>query len=297
MIVFIYRDDYYNKENSPDKGLAEIIIGKHRGGPTGSCKLKFFGEYTRFDNLAHDSVGSFEVTVMPAAGRQPPPGAESQGTGRSRCQRGFHAVATKRSRAWAWRCTALDRFHRRQPGFVANRLPAPRQGARCPQAAGCRPGGRDEDPVRARCVVPAVRTLLAAGDPRPDRLAVRVAAEPAVPTGRHHLLGAVRLPARAVHAAARACSVAGRCPHEGSGAGRSGPVGRPGTGRSSSTAFGVAGAPAGSRCRRSECCGGEGFDEARGQERCRVTKEWKVGETVVQHRVCEDPPKKPAGKV
>ncbi len=60
MIVFIYRDEYYNKENSPDKGLAEIIIGKHRGGPTGSCKLKFFGEYTRFDNLSHDSVGAFE---------------------------------------------------------------------------------------------------------------------------------------------------------------------------------------------------------------------------------------------
>ncbi|MBA0432825.1 MULTISPECIES: hypothetical protein [Stenotrophomonas] len=33
------------------------------------------------------------------------------------------------------------------------------------------------------------------------------------------------------------------------------------------------------------------------KERCRVAKEWKVGETVVQHRVCEDPPKKPAGKV
>src|SRR5688572_17004707 len=60
MIVFIYRDDYYNKENSPDKGLAEIIIGKQRSGPTGSMKLKFFGEYTRFDNLSHDSVGSFE---------------------------------------------------------------------------------------------------------------------------------------------------------------------------------------------------------------------------------------------
>ncbi len=60
MIVFIYRDDYYNKENSPDKGLAEIIIGKQRSGPTGSIKLKFFGEYTRFDNLAHDSIGSFE---------------------------------------------------------------------------------------------------------------------------------------------------------------------------------------------------------------------------------------------
>ena len=60
IIVFIYRDEYYNKENSPDKGLAEIIIGKQRNGPTGSFKLKFFGEYTRFDNLAHDAVGSFE---------------------------------------------------------------------------------------------------------------------------------------------------------------------------------------------------------------------------------------------
>ena len=60
VIVFIYRDEYYNKENSPDKGLAEVIIGKQRNGPTGSIKLKFFGEYTRFDNLSHDSVGAFE---------------------------------------------------------------------------------------------------------------------------------------------------------------------------------------------------------------------------------------------
>ena len=60
VIVFIYRDDYYNKENSPDKGLAEVIIGKQRNGPTGSVKLKFFGEYTRFDNLSHDAVGAFE---------------------------------------------------------------------------------------------------------------------------------------------------------------------------------------------------------------------------------------------
>ncbi|MCD9032919.1 replicative DNA helicase [Luteimonas sp. Y-2-2-4F] len=60
MIVFIYRDEYYNKESSADKGLAEIIIGKHRNGPTGSFKLRFFGEYTRFDNLANDMMGSFE---------------------------------------------------------------------------------------------------------------------------------------------------------------------------------------------------------------------------------------------
>ena len=59
IIVFIYRDEYYNKE-SADKGLAEVIIGKQRNGPTGVCKLKFFGEYTRFDNLARDSTGSFE---------------------------------------------------------------------------------------------------------------------------------------------------------------------------------------------------------------------------------------------
>ena len=59
IIMFIYRDDYYHKD-SPDKGLAEVIIAKQRNGPTGMAKLKFFGEYTRFDNLARDSVGSFE---------------------------------------------------------------------------------------------------------------------------------------------------------------------------------------------------------------------------------------------
>ena len=59
IIMFIYRDEYYHKD-SADKGLAEVIIGKQRSGPTGTIKLKFFGEYTRFDNLARDSVGSFE---------------------------------------------------------------------------------------------------------------------------------------------------------------------------------------------------------------------------------------------
>ncbi|WP_374605463.1 replicative DNA helicase [Arenimonas sp.] len=59
IIMFIYRDEYYHKD-SADKGLAEVIIAKQRSGPTGTIKLKFFGEYTRFDNLARDSVGSFE---------------------------------------------------------------------------------------------------------------------------------------------------------------------------------------------------------------------------------------------
>ena len=53
MIVFIYRDDYYNKETSPDKGLAEIIIGKQRNGPTGTVKLAFIKPLTKFETLAH----------------------------------------------------------------------------------------------------------------------------------------------------------------------------------------------------------------------------------------------------
>jgi len=56
VIMFIYRDEVYN-EDSPDKGIAEIIIGKQRNGPIGTCRLAFIGEYTRFENLAR---GSFD---------------------------------------------------------------------------------------------------------------------------------------------------------------------------------------------------------------------------------------------
>lgn len=60
LIVFLYRDEYYNKD-SADRGVAEVIIGKQRNGPTGSIKLKFWGQYTRFDNLAREPfVGQFE---------------------------------------------------------------------------------------------------------------------------------------------------------------------------------------------------------------------------------------------
>ena len=54
LIMFIYRDEVYD-EDSTDKGIAEIIIGKQRNGPIGRAKLRFFGEYTTFENLAHDS--------------------------------------------------------------------------------------------------------------------------------------------------------------------------------------------------------------------------------------------------
>ena len=50
MVMFLYRDDYYN-EDSEDKGLTEVIIGKQRNGPVGTIKLRFFHEYTRFENF------------------------------------------------------------------------------------------------------------------------------------------------------------------------------------------------------------------------------------------------------
>ncbi|HET9579386.1 MAG TPA: replicative DNA helicase [Usitatibacter sp.] len=51
VILFIYRDEVYN-EDSPDKGIAEIIIGKQRNGPIGTVKLTFLGRHTRFENYS-----------------------------------------------------------------------------------------------------------------------------------------------------------------------------------------------------------------------------------------------------
>ncbi len=51
VILFIYRDEVYNEETQ-DKGVAEIIIGKQRNGPIGTIRLAFLGQYTRFENLA-----------------------------------------------------------------------------------------------------------------------------------------------------------------------------------------------------------------------------------------------------
>ncbi len=51
IIMFIYRDDYYNKD-SKEPGVAEVIISKHRNGPTGTVKLAFLKPITKFENLA-----------------------------------------------------------------------------------------------------------------------------------------------------------------------------------------------------------------------------------------------------
>ena len=61
VIVFIYRDEVYN-EDTADKGMAEIIIGKQRNGPIGTVKLAFLGQYTRFENYIE------EPSYMPGRG-------------------------------------------------------------------------------------------------------------------------------------------------------------------------------------------------------------------------------------
>jgi replicative DNA helicase len=55
VIMFIYRDDYYNKD-SKEPGVAEIVLAKQRNGPVGTVKLTFLKPLTRFDNLALDTA-------------------------------------------------------------------------------------------------------------------------------------------------------------------------------------------------------------------------------------------------
>jgi replicative DNA helicase len=55
VVMFIYRDEVYNRD-SPDKGTAEVIVGKQRNGPIGDCKLAFIQNYTRFADLANKNL-------------------------------------------------------------------------------------------------------------------------------------------------------------------------------------------------------------------------------------------------
>ena len=91
LIIFIYRDEVYN-EDSPDKGIAEIIIGKQRNGPIGTVKLTFLGRHTRFENYAGPTG---LLSPAPPGNRRPPCPAPSAPTSRSpRCGRNY-AVARR----------------------------------------------------------------------------------------------------------------------------------------------------------------------------------------------------------
>ena len=57
VILFIYRDEVYN-EDSAERGTAEVIVGKQRNGPTGTVRLTFLGEFTRFENYAVPTIES-----------------------------------------------------------------------------------------------------------------------------------------------------------------------------------------------------------------------------------------------
>jgi replicative DNA helicase len=59
VVAFIHREEYYDRDNEDVKGQAEIIVAKQRNGPTGSIKLAFRADYTRFENLAPTETGGF----------------------------------------------------------------------------------------------------------------------------------------------------------------------------------------------------------------------------------------------
>ncbi len=59
IVMFIYRDEYYNPENPESKGKADIIIAKQRNGPTGKAELLFQGNITRFRNSARNKTNLF----------------------------------------------------------------------------------------------------------------------------------------------------------------------------------------------------------------------------------------------
>ncbi len=59
LIVFVYRDEYYNPGNTERRGIAELIIAKQRNGPTGKVLVRFDGQYTRFSNLSADAASAY----------------------------------------------------------------------------------------------------------------------------------------------------------------------------------------------------------------------------------------------
>ena len=73
VIMFVYRDEVYNKDNPENAGLAEILVRKQRNGPTGVAEMRFFGEFTtfrdidrRYDEYADDSHSSMPAGEMAA---------------------------------------------------------------------------------------------------------------------------------------------------------------------------------------------------------------------------------------
>ena len=73
LVLFVYRDEYYNGEESDSQGLAELILAKHRNGPTDAIKLSFLKRYAKFTDLAG-------TRLMPRRGQPPPIGDSTPAT-------------------------------------------------------------------------------------------------------------------------------------------------------------------------------------------------------------------------
>jgi replicative DNA helicase len=56
LVMFVYRDEYYNPDTTEKPGVAEIIIGKHRNGPVGHVELTFLDRYPKFASIASERV-------------------------------------------------------------------------------------------------------------------------------------------------------------------------------------------------------------------------------------------------
>jgi replicative DNA helicase len=56
MVMFVYRDEYYNPDTTEKPGVAEIIIGKHRNGPIGNVELTFLSNYPKFASIARERI-------------------------------------------------------------------------------------------------------------------------------------------------------------------------------------------------------------------------------------------------
>jgi replicative DNA helicase len=54
VVMFLYRDEVYNKDVPDNAGKAEVIVAKHRNGPVGYVELAFVSNYARFGNMGHD---------------------------------------------------------------------------------------------------------------------------------------------------------------------------------------------------------------------------------------------------
>ena len=66
VVMFIYRDEYYNKD-SEFKKQAEIIIAKQRNGPVGTVNLAWLGEYTKFCKFKQAGIAVFNLPIGPAS--------------------------------------------------------------------------------------------------------------------------------------------------------------------------------------------------------------------------------------